>query len=204
MRATRVGRITPFATLLAVVAGFAAQLVPVSSVNACEAIAPRLATVVARADSIVVATVAASPEPTQRSMVLDVIRTLKGHVPSVLRLDGIVTSVCGDGADGSAGESVIVADHFLYDHRQLDAVWYFDGKGALLDTTVMRFKADPPATLASVQAAILAQPPDTATALPVLPASSGTPSGLLGLVFAASLAAALAALRARTRVRERF
>lgn len=183
-------RRTPrLATLLAVVAGVAAQFVPLSTVDACEAIAPRLATVVNRADYIVVATVAASPEPTQRSMVLDVIRTLKGDVPSVLRLDGIVTSVCGDGADDSAGETLIFAHHFLYDHQRLDAFWYFDRNGALLDTNVMRFKTDPPATLASVQAAILSQLPDTATAPPLPSRPNETSSALLGIVFAAVLGA---------------
>ncbi len=191
------------ATLFAVVTAIAAQSVPVSSVNACEATPPRLATVVARADYIVVATVAASLEPTQRSMVLDVVRTLKGNVPSVLRLDGIVTSVCNDGADGSAGQTVIFAHHFLHDHHRLDAFWYFQGSGALLDTNVLRFKTDPPATLASVQAAILAQLPDTATAGAAPSSPRGLPVALLGFVFAASLAAALAALQARMSVRER-
>ena len=202
MRPMGIHRTARVATLFAVVAGIAAQFIPVAGVRACEAIAPPLATVVGRADYIVVATVAASPVPTQRSMVLYVVRTLKGSVPSVLRLDGIATSVCNDGADGSAGETLIFAHHFLYDHHRLDAFWYFEPSGALLDTDVMRFKTDPPATLASVRAAILAQLPDTATALPVPSRPNATLAALLGIVFATSLAAALAALRARTRVRE--
>lgn len=108
----------------------------VSSASACVGVQPRLPDV--RAADYIVAGTATSVAVGGVRMIIEVERTIRGSVPSVIHPTGIVVGVCGDGALGlRSGTRVIFARGFPFFSRQIDAYWSFDAKGDLIGSSVV-------------------------------------------------------------------
>jgi hypothetical protein len=153
-------------------------------VAACTGVQPRMSDV--RAAEYIVAGRLTSAAAGGNALIIEVQRTVKGDVPSVIHPTGIVTGVCGDGALGARSNTrVIFARHFAFFAKPVDAFWTFDEDGRLLVTSVRQWSGQT-YTFDSVLASLQGLPP---TDIGDQPAKPSVGPGAL-LTFLSALLAA--------------